>query len=148
MNTDELKKLARKVLDDAHVMSIGTIDENGVWVSDVVYVPDDNFNLYWISFPHVRHSQAITKNNKVACTVTASWKTNQERALQIEGIAEKIDGPLFEYEKKLEAKSGKKIPERPGEILEAGHTWYVLRPTKIELLHSEPFGYEKQTVSL
>lgn len=148
MDNDELKKLAQEVLNDARLISLGTIDENGVWVADVIYVPDENLNLYWISMPQARHSQAIGGNSKVACSVTASHETNKERALQIEGVAEKIDGPLFEYEKKLEAKRGLPAPQAEGEILAKGHSWYVLKPTKIELIHSELFGYERKSVQL
>lgn len=148
MDNEGLKKLARGVLEDAYVMSLGTADEGGAWVADLIYVADEDFNLYWISFPQVRHSQAIEKNAKVACAITASHETNKERALQIEGVVEKIDGPLFEQEKKLEAKRGLPIPQRAGEILENGHVWYKLKPTKVELLHSEPFGYEKKAVTL
>lgn len=148
MNTDELKKLAQEVLNDAHLISLGTTDAQGVWVADVIYVSDEDLNLYWISMPQARHSQAIERNGRVACSVTASHHTNKERALQIEGVAGKIDGPLFEYEKKLEAKRGLPAPQAAGEILAKGHSWYVLRPTRVELIHSELFGYERKSVQL
>ncbi|HEY4516009.1 MAG TPA: pyridoxamine 5'-phosphate oxidase family protein [Candidatus Paceibacterota bacterium] len=148
MNKEGIRNLAEKVLEDGYVMSLGTVDEGGVWVADVIYIKDDKFNLYWISLPNTRHSKAIEKNNKVACTITASRKTHDERALQIEGVVEKIEGSLFEYEKKLEEKRGLKIPERAGEILEKGQSWYVLKPTKIEVIHSKSFGYKKETVEL
>jgi uncharacterized protein YhbP (UPF0306 family) len=148
MGNDELKNLALKVLEDGYVMSLGTLDDGGVWVADVIYVHDENFNLYWLSLPNVRHSQAIEKNKKVACTVTASWTTDKERALQIEGVGEKIEGTLFEFEQKLEIKRGMDVPKVAGEVLEDGHSWYKLTPTKIELLHSEHFGYKKQILDL
>ncbi len=148
MDNDELKKLAFKILEDGYLMSLGTVDEGGVWIADVIYVHDKNFNLYWISAPETRHSRAIEGNNRVACAITASQEADKERALQIEDVAERIDGPMFEFEKKHRAKRGKGAPERPGEILEDGEVWYVLRPTKIELMHSEPFGYEKKSILL
>ncbi|MDP2665822.1 MAG: pyridoxamine 5'-phosphate oxidase family protein [bacterium] len=148
MKNEELKNLAKAIIKDAYLMSLATVDENGVWVADLIYVSDTNFNLYWISMPNARHSLAVEQNNKVACTITASYMTNKERALQIQGIAKKIHGPLFEYEKKLEMKRGLPIPQAAGEILEKGHMWYVLKPTKIELLHSEPFEYERQSIDI
>lgn len=148
MKNEELKNLARAVIEDAYLMSLATVDENGAWVADLIYVSGDNFNLYWISMPNARHSRAIEQNSKVACTITANYATNKERALQIEGIAERIDGSLFEYEKKLERKRGLPAPQAVGEILGKGHVWYVLKPTKIELIHSEPFGYERQSVDV
>lgn len=148
LNNQEIKDLARKVLEDGYLMSLGTVDEGGVWVADVIYIHDENFNLYWLSFPHHRHSKAIEGSPKVACAITTSWETGNERALQIEGVAEKIDGPLFEYEKKLASKRGMMIPSVAGRVLEDGHSWYVLKPTKIELIHNKPFGYKKQNVEL
>lgn len=146
MDNDGLKELARKVLEDGYLMSLGTMDEGGVWVADLIYIHDDEFNLYWISIPMVRHSRAIAGNNRAACAVTAGHETGEERALQMEGTVEKIHGPLFDYEKKLEAKRGLPTPQAAGEILEKGHVWYKFTPTKIELLHSKPFGYEKKPV--
>lgn len=148
MSKEEIKKLAEKVLEDGFVMSLGTLDEGGVWVADVIYIHDEDLNLYWLSFPHHRHSKAIEKNKKIACTITTSWETDKERALQIEGLAKKIEGPLFEYEKKLASKRGMRTPEVAGKVLEDGHSWYIIEPTKIELIHNEPFGYKKQIVDL
>ncbi len=148
MDNDGLKELARKVLEDGYLMSLGTADEGGVWVADVIYVHDEQFNLYWVSMPGTRHSRAIEGNNRVACAVTASQEVGKERALQISGVAEKVDGPLFELEKKHRTKRRMQTPTRPGEILEDGEVWYVLKPTKVELMHSEPFGYEKKSIPL
>ncbi|MDO8593798.1 MAG: pyridoxamine 5'-phosphate oxidase family protein [bacterium] len=145
---EELKNLVRAVIEDAYVMSLGTADKGGVWVADLIYVSDEDLNLYWISMPNARHSRAIEQNNKVACTITANSTTNKERALQIEGIVERINGPLFECEKKLEAKRGLPLPKAAGEILNKGHFWYVLKPKKLELIHSESFGYERQSVDM
>lgn len=148
MDNNGLQQLARKILDDGYLMSLGTADDGGVWVSDVIYVADEGFNLYWISMPQTRHSKAVESNSAAACSITADEKPGKERALQIVGIAEKIEGPLFEMEKKLNAKRGMEMPKLPGELLEDGHVWYVLRPSKIELIHSEHFGYQRQSVSV
>ncbi|MES3004483.1 MAG: pyridoxamine 5'-phosphate oxidase family protein [Patescibacteria group bacterium] len=148
MDKLEIKKLAQQIAQEGYLMSLGTLDDGGVWVADVIYIADENFNLYWMSLPSVRHSKAIEVNNKVACTVTVSWEINKERALQIEGVAEKVEGPIFELEKKIELKKGKEMPKVAGEVLGKGHSWYVIRPSKVELIHSELFGYKKQIVDL
>jgi len=148
MDKLEIKKLALKVGEEGYLMSLGTVDDGGVWVADVIYIMDENFNLYWLSLPSARHSKAIEINSKVACAITTSWETDKERALQVEGFAEKVEGPLFEFEKKLAEKRGMKIPAVAGSDLEKGHSWYVLKQTKVELIHNEHFGYEKQIVDL
>lgn len=144
----EVLELVQGVLKDGFVMSLGTYDDGGVWVADLIYLADENLNLYWISLPGARHSKAIELNKKVACTITVSHETDNERAAQIEGVAEKIEGPMFEFERRLEFKRGLPEPNSPGEILDKGHVWYRLSPTKIELIHSKPFGYEKQVIKL
>lgn len=148
MSNDELKGLMKRILDDAFVMSLGTQDEGGVWVSDVIYVCDESHTLYWASSPQVRHSKAIDEDGTVACTITASWTPNDERALQIEGRAERMEGDFPELAVKLNAKCGKDMPERIESMLASGRVWYRMIPTKIEMHHSKPFGYEKQTITL
>lgn len=147
MTNEELKGLAAKVLEDAYVMSLGTVDEGGVWVADVIQVHDEGLSLYWLSLPRARHSRAIEGNPKVACSVTADWTTGRERALQVEGIARKVEGNLPELERRIDAKRGYADTEE-GDALEGGHSWYVLRPTKVELIDSRLFGFKKQAVEL
>jgi len=148
MSDADVKALAREVLTDAFVMSLGTQDEAGVWVSDVIYIHDDDFTLYWVSFPHVRHSKAIDEDGVVACTVTASWTPGDERALQIGGVAEQIQGEMPDLVSRLYAKCGTSLPARSRNILEEGRVWYRLRPQVIELHYGTIFGYEKQRVAL
>jgi uncharacterized protein YhbP (UPF0306 family) len=62
----DIKEKILEVLGKGHLMSLATVDNGGVWVSDVIYVYDDNLNIYWMSDPDVRHSQAIVKNSQVA----------------------------------------------------------------------------------
>ena len=45
----DLKKLVREVLEKGYLMSLGICDSGGVWVSDVIYVHNDNFEIFWIS---------------------------------------------------------------------------------------------------
>lgn len=147
MNNDELKGLAQKILQDTFVMSLGTFDQQGVWVADLVFLSDEDFNIYWVSMPNTRHSKAIELNNQVACTITASWDYKKERALQVSGTAERIT-PSLERERLYEAKRGRPIPEKEGEILSKGHAWYKLTPNTLKLIDSENFGYARQDVLL
>jgi uncharacterized protein YhbP (UPF0306 family) len=145
MNNDELKSLARKVLEDTLLMSLGTVDVEGVWVADVIFLSDENLNIYWVSMPTTRHSLALDLNNQAACTITADWEYKKERALQISGTVEKI-APSLEREREYEIKRGRPIPETEGEILSNGHVWYKLTPSVIKLTDSGNFGYKRQDV--
>src|SRR5262249_26385655 len=115
----------REVLHRGTIMTIATVDDGGVWASDVGMVVDQDM-IYWQSFEHVRHSKAIEANPQVAATIRLTSKGEPELALQISGIAMKASG--FR------------------EDLRNGRTWYRLEPEFIELHDEEHFGYEKQKV--
>ena len=143
----DIKQLIQEVLEKGYLMSLGTVDSGGVWVADVIYIFDDKLNVYWMSDPDVRHSQAILKNNKVAGTITISRAGEDNLGIQFEGIAEKIDGPRFDLAKKHYIKRHKPEPKEIDDVL-GGDSWYVLKPKKVELIHEKLFGFEKKNIEL
>lgn len=144
---EDISQLVRDVLEQGYLMSLATVDDDGVWVADVIYVFDDELNLYWMSDPEVRHSQAILKNNQVAGTITVSLPREDNLGIQFAGIAEKIDGPRFDLATKHSAKRRKSMPAEDDDVLQ-GDSWYLLRPTTIELICEKYFGFEKKKFSL
>jgi|SRR3989344_316131 len=139
----DVKQLIKQVLEKGYLMSLGTVDDGGVWVSDVIYVFDGDFTLYWMSKLHRRHSRAIEKSPQVAGTITAYTKIGYELGIQFEGVAQKIEGVRFDLAKKHCAKRGKPEPKETDDVLDGG-AWYMAKPKKIELICQEHFGYEKQ----
>jgi uncharacterized protein YhbP (UPF0306 family) len=142
---EDLKALVQEVLRDGFVVNLGVADAEGPWVAPVVYVVDGAFDLYWISVPDCRHSQAIAQDPKVAATVIATHDTDQERALQFSGRVEKVDGSLLDMEQRLQEKRGMSIPQSPGEILTDGYIWYRLTPDRFEITYNTLFGYDRKT---
>lgn len=138
----DIGALVRSILEKGHLLSLATVDEGGPWVSDLVYVFDDDLNIYWLSMPEARHSKAILKHPMVAGTVTISTRSKEpNEAIQIAGTAEKIEGDIIEMATKHLAKRGHPPPTRVGEILEAkGQVWYKLTPTKFCLNYEPLFG--------
>lgn len=139
---------AEKALEEGYLMSLGTSDDGGVWVADVLYAFDDDLNIYWMSDPNFRHSKAIDKNNLVGAAITVSrYPGDVDFGLQISGRAErigKIISPLLAI--KYLKKKGKVTTEEVGRVLKHGYDWYVLRPEKMELIDEIHFGYEKKIV--
>lgn len=128
-------------------MSLGTVDRNGPWVADVIYVFDDNFNLYWMSRPNFRHSLAIKDNPKVAGAVTISQKPEEkDLGLQIEGEAQKLGKLEFDLIVKYLKKKGKLNPQKIIDVLLEGYSWYELKPNFIELIDQQNFGFDKQKI--
>lgn len=145
----DLPNLIRSILEKGYLMSLGIADASGPWVADVLYVHDNAFSLYWISDVSVRHSQAIEKNPSVAASISlVSSPNDKEIGLQVMGKAEKIKGDVFDLSTKLRLKQGKPPPKIEGEIMGAGQSWYVLHPSKIEVIHAPLFGWEKKELVL
>lgn len=146
---NEIKKIIKEVLDGGYLMSLGTRDESGIWVCDVIYIPSDNFEIYWLSEKSARHSNAILKNSQVAATITISNNAGEKNVgLQIEGIAQKIEGDILDISTKHRLKRNKPAPKKLGEILGEGESWYKLIPSKIELIYEPKFGFEKKILIL
>jgi len=137
---EDLESLVKEILEKGYVMSLGTSFGKGtVWVADVVYVHDDNFNLYWFSHIKTRHSEAIAANKRVAATITLSKDHNdKDVGLQIGGWARKLDGELLEIATKYNHKKRKQGPHK----LAPGQSWYELHPTKIMVIYEPLFGLE------
>ncbi len=144
-----LKEIAISILDGSYLMSIATVDENGPWVSDVVYVNDDDFNIYWLSQESTRHSNAILKNPKVAATITLSNVGGTPNiGLQIQGTAEKVNGNIFDMAVKHRLKRHKLPPSKEDVFLDPGEFWYKIIPTKIEIIYEPLWKFEKKELKL
>lgn len=146
---DDTRKLIVEVLEKGYLMSLATVDEAGPWVSELVYVHDDDLNIYWLSVPTARHSQAVLTDPRVAATIGLCYGPNGEKVgLQIQGTAEKLEGDILDIAKRNAKKRNKPEPMHEGEIFQRGQSWYRLRPTKIDLIHQPLFGYEKKFLEL
>ncbi|MEK7627992.1 MAG: pyridoxamine 5'-phosphate oxidase family protein [Patescibacteria group bacterium] len=146
---DVVQKLAQDILDKGYFLSLATLDGGGLWVSDVFYVADDEWNIYWLSARDTRHSKAVEQNPEVAGTITITT-TPQEpsEALQIAGRAERVGEESNEMVEKLFLqKRGKEKKTEAGRNKES-QSWYKLTPTKIRLSHQETFNLEKQDVAV
>lgn len=139
----DIKQLIQEVLEKGYLMSLATVDSGGVWVSDVIYIFDEGLNIYWMSDPKARHSQAIIKNPQVAGSITVSGQGEDNLGIQFEGIAEKIDGSRYDLAVKHFTKRKKPTPTETENVLQ-GDSWYMVKPQKIELICERLFGFEKQ----
>ena len=84
-NVPKTVDLIKEILEKCYLMSLATLDDGGVWVSDVIFVHDEDLNIYWISDPDVRHSKAIIKDNKVYNVIYAG-KFDNEISHEVDSI--------------------------------------------------------------
>src|SRR3989344_7113140 len=115
MATD-IKQLIKEVLDQGYLMSLATTDDGGVWVADVIYIFDDDLNIYWMSDPDVRHSKAILKNPKIAGTITVNNPKENNLGIQFEGVTEKIEGARHDLALKHFLKRKKLAPKETDDV--------------------------------
>ena len=128
-----------EILGKGMLMSLGTVDDGGVWVADVGYVHDGDLCLYWLSRKDRRHSVALRQNPRVGASITVSVPSEDDLGLQLEGTAEELaDMPAV-----VDA-YWKKRAEAPKKPVTNEHAWYKLTPSKIELIDELNFGHEKQ----
>ena len=135
-----IKTFINEVLTKGRLLSLATVDSGGPWVSDVLFVHDKNFCLYWISRKYRRHSEALRGNPKVAASITIiPSPTGKDFGVQLEGTAEELpDVPKIEKAYWKKRGDGPKLP------ITSEHAWYKLTLTKIELIHESLFGHEKK----
>lgn len=143
----DTRLLIKEVLDKGYLMSLGTHDNGGVWVADIIYIHDDDLNIYWMSDSEARHSKAIKLTSAAAGTITVSGPGEDNLGIQFKGVAEKIDGPRYDLAVKHFTKRNKSVPNENEDVLK-GDSWYVLKPKIFELIHEKHFGFEKQKLEI
>ncbi|OHB08652.1 MAG: hypothetical protein A3I19_01230 [Candidatus Zambryskibacteria bacterium RIFCSPLOWO2_02_FULL_38_13] len=144
----DIKTKILEVLEKTHLMSLAVKDDGGVWVADVIFIFDENLNIYWMSDPDVRHSKAILNNENVAGTITASTKSKElNLGIQFSGVAKKIDGQRYDLALKHLKKRNHPEPKETDDVLE-GDSWYQLTPIKIDLVDEKNQGYDKKSLEL
>ncbi len=145
----DIRQRAREVLQQGYLMSLGTVDDVGVWVADVIYVFDDSLTLYWMSSPNTRHSKALELNGKAAGSITVSTTSGEGNlGLQFEGVASKLAELDFEIAKQYLIKRNLPVPDKPTDILRPGASWYMLKPSSLYLIDEKNFGFKRQEVEL
>lgn len=149
---EEIRELIKQLLQDAPLFTLATSMNGQSWCCDMIFVWDQDFNLYWLSSPESRHSKEIEQNPKVSATVTLVDQQGKGRSLQIEGTCNVIndDKRRFEADKNFKDRhhmTGLLTLEQALE--ETKHLkLYQLSPTKIYLTHEPKFGRERKEYTL
>lgn len=147
MEASELRARILETLEKGYLMSLATVDDGGVWVSDVIFVHDADLSVYWMSDPDARHSKAVARDRNVAGTITVSGPGEKALGIQFAGVAEKIEGPRNDLALLHFAKRKKPAPAETDDVLQ-GDAWYRLTPRSIELIDEELLGFDKEKLTL
>lgn len=139
---NKVEKLIRKYLKEKETAQIATLKGDQPWISTVYYVADGNYNLYWMSQKHRRHSQEIQSHSKAAAAIAVKFPGHPVIGLQIEGNAQLLDRPEDLAEPmKLYIKKFNESRNFYEEVLagESSHYLYKLKPRSIVLFDEENF---------
>lgn len=139
----QIAQRIREVLERGYFMHLGTTDGDGPWVCTLIYIHDDDFKIYWMSDPGVRHSRAIAARANTAAAITVSEPHTPNFGIQIVGTAAKLRGRRYDLAVRHFVKRGKAPPSKILDVLQ-GDSWYALTPTAIDLIDEKRCGFEKQ----
>lgn len=129
--------------------SVATIDEKGVWVNPVYFACDENFNLYFISMPHVRHMQNISNNPRVSVAVYKTEQKGDVIGIQLEGAAYILDEG-GDKKNAHQVYYGRVGSLEQNEFAMHDPKWLFVKvtPEQIYYFDSKVFGEERQTVPM
>lgn len=70
-----------------------SVDSGGPWVAPVLYVADDNLNLYFLSAPSTRHIAALPEDGRIAATIYRDYNGSWQSicGVQLQGHVTQVD---------------------------------------------------------
>ena len=90
---DELKKLILEYLSQNKRMSIATCKDNIPWAATVMYVYDNDLNIYFLSKIETRKIQNLLTNRRVAATINEiTGGIGKVKGIQLEGECQMVSG--------------------------------------------------------
>lgn len=142
------KEDLKKFLDEQKLMAIATSSkDNGMWIANVYYAVDKDFNFYFVSDPKTQHCMDIHENPEVAIAIAkfAPNDISDRVGVQITGQAEQVKNlvqagkVMALYTSKFITTGGmvtidnikhKIIQSRP----------YIIRPKLIKFMNDKLYG--------
>lgn len=144
------KEDLKRFLNEQKLMAIATSSKDkGMWIANVYYAIDKDFNFYFVSEPSTRHSQDIHENEDVAIAIArfAPDNLSDRIGVQLSGKAEKIENfidmgkALTIYTSKFITSGGVITVENiKHKIIRARP--YIIRPKLIKFWNDKLYGEE------
>lgn len=142
----EVKDAVALILKDSYLLSLATLDEEGVWSTILAFVHDEDFNIYWMSEPNSRHSKAIKINPKAAVSLSSTSKPEDNNmGLQIVGSVQELSGDLPELHSLYFNKKNELLHAPRHEVQGFVEKWYKLIPERIDVTYEPEWSFIKKT---
>lgn len=138
---EQIRDFIVEILETGYLMSIASVDEHGLCVSDLIYIVDCDLNMYFISRREFRHSRAFEKNSASSGSITAVERPiGKSTGVQFEGKVTEVKTIPEDVLKKYSKKRGiDGLWE-----LENGEAWYKFSPTSFDVIYEPIFGFMKK----
>jgi uncharacterized protein YhbP (UPF0306 family) len=144
----QIKELLKKLYQDAPIFNLSTSIGDQPWTCTLIFVWDEDLNMYWLSSADARHSKNIEQNPKVSATITMVESDGKGRMAQIEGVCTVVE----DDQRRVEADQNFKVRHHMAGLMTIDEALeetkklklYQLKPTAIHLTHEPLFGRGKQ----
>ena len=91
-SAEELREIARSVIDANQFMTLATADADGAaWASPVWYAPREYREFFWVSSPEATHSRNIAVRPGLAIVIFDSHATGGWNAVYLSATAEQLE---------------------------------------------------------
>jgi len=143
----ERRRQALAYLERHTVMTLATYGVEGVWAAAVFYA-NEQFDLYFLSAGHTRHSQDLSLTRRAAATIQENYSDWPAiKGIQLEGVVDQLDGEKRElaialYQQKYPFLGA---ADRAIQAQLAKINWYRLSPERLYFVdNSLGFGHRDE----
>ena len=142
-----MRKQVLEYLRQHQVMTLATIGTEGPWAATVFYVNED-FELYFLSSGHTRHSQNISENSRAAAAIQEDYKDWPSiKGIQLEGVVSQLQGADRRRARSLYEEKYQFIKNATTQIRLglARANWYQLIPSRLYFIdNSKGLGHRDE----
>ena len=144
---NNMQAQALAYLQAHHVMTLATVDPQGVWAAALFYASKD-FTLLFLSAAHTRHAQNIAARPRIAATIQENYENWEEiKGIQLEGVVHQLQDK--ERLKAIDFYTARfPFINQPNSAMKAALTkvnWYQLTPDKLYFIdNSKGLGHRTE----
>jgi nitroimidazol reductase NimA-like FMN-containing flavoprotein (pyridoxamine 5'-phosphate oxidase superfamily) len=136
---EELRTIARSIIDANRFMTLGTADETGLpWASPVWYAPARYREFFWVSSPEAKHSRNLAARPQLAIVIFDSHQPGGWHAVYMSATAEElvdVDDGIEIFSRRSEAQG---LPVWTAEDVRSPARHRLYRATASELFVLDP----------
>lgn len=149
---DEIRQTIDEVLEKAPVLSLATSLDDQPWIAVLLFVHDEDLNLYWLSHDDTRHSRELVHNSRCAISVTIIDEACRGKSLQISGRAQIVidmaekQAVHDKYHQRHHEPKHRTREDAQAEMEK--FTLYKFTPTTIKVINEVDWGHERREYNL